>query len=152
MNLRRGIDLVLISLAAVAAGATFPDLRGPVAAGWALIVLAYVLLVVTSSIRLLVGDSRFERALQSLPADTERPADLTRVERSFGWKSYSARDFDHEIRPVLCSLVEPQASRRTKLDPELRALSSERPAAELYGNVIRTPDIERMVTKIEALR
>jgi hypothetical protein len=31
-------------------------------------------------------------------------------------------------------------------------LSSERPAAELYGNVIRTPDIERMVTKIEALQ
>ena len=108
------------------------------------------------------GDSLWERVRHVPRPKVERPADLERLERRFGWGQYSTGDFNYRVRPVLRRLTEHRlreshglalddaAAARNALTPELweRVVSKQPPDDEV---VIRTADIARMVDEIERL-
>jgi len=90
--------------------------------------------------------SVFESALGSSHTTADRPTDLEKLERSLGWMSYSAAEYDNRVRPVLRRAA---SSRLGQADPPpaLTQLMSEVPTE---GSVT-TSDIEAIVTQIERL-
>lgn len=151
MSLRDWINVGIITVIAVVIGATFADIRGTVVALWTLAVLAYVLVLLADRAGVLVRRSRFDEALVRRPAESLRPDDLQRCERSFGWKSYSLRDFDHEVRPQLAALVVHRARGKELLDEGLIELLQPSVAHGGDETTVTTRDIAALVEKIERL-
>lgn len=107
------------------------------------------------------SDSLWGRVRAVPEPKVERPADLERLERRFGWGQYSAGDFNYRVRPVLRRLAEHRLreshglaldddAARNVLTPELwdHVVSKQPPDEE---RVIRTADIALMVDEIERL-
>jgi hypothetical protein len=120
--------------------------------------LAWGLLKAVGGIRLLTRErSEFDNALASTTHRSVRPDDLARCERTFGWKTYTARDFDHHVRPLLRELLEHRVGEAGRsgatfqLGPELRALSAGAEAEATYGETVTTDDVERIIRRIEDL-
>jgi hypothetical protein len=106
------------------------------------------------------GGSEFDEALRPVRSERPRPEDLQRAERVFGWKSYSADDFEHRIRPHLQRLIRVGVLARGGSDPagdpEAAASLPSRlndvavgPPAETSFD---TRDLEGIVGEIEAVR
>jgi hypothetical protein len=148
MTTRDWVNVGIISLLALAMGTTFPDLRGEVIALWTLLVMAYALVLLGDRIGSLVLRSRFDRALVPPKKTTSRPEDLQRCEHSFGWRSYSPRDFDHELRPQLTALIA-QGSKQIVIEDELPALDRSGDYDSDSRPSIRTQDLTRLIDKIE---
>lgn len=149
MRIRDWINLVIVTLIAGTLGVTFPDIRGALIALWTLFVLGYTLVLLGNRLGGLVRGSRFDKALIRHPRRSTRPEDLQRCEHTFGWKSYTPRDFKHEVEPQLDAIV----AHRTQgaIDDDLlsnQKLSTNEPD-ELRS--IRTQDIARIIDKIERL-
>lgn len=151
MRARDWINVGIITLTAVGLGGTFPDIRGAIVAVWTLLVLGYCLALLGDRLGLLVTKSRFDRALIRQAIGLNRPEDLQKCEHSFGWKSYSPRDFDHEVRPHLAALVELRSKGRRDIDPELAALTHPVVQRRDSDLSITTRDLTRLVEKIEQL-
>jgi hypothetical protein len=150
--------LAAFTLAAVAALITFPSHRPVIAVSWTLAVLAGALWIVTSTSRRLTGgQSSFDAALQRRHPPVERPDDLARCERAFGWKVYSPKDFDFHVRPHLRDMIvgasggRERADASERLDPLLSSLLSDAPADELFEKNVTTADIAALLDRIEAL-
>jgi hypothetical protein len=106
------------------------------------------------------GGSEFDDVLRPVRSERPRPEDLQRAERVFGWKRYSADDFEHRIRPLLQRLIRLGVLARGGSDP---AHDTEA-AAHLPGplrdvavgppaqTTIDTRGLEAIVEEIEALR
>jgi hypothetical protein len=95
--------------------------------------------------------------------ELQRPPDLESLERTFGWKTYSRRDFDHRVRPLLVRLIEHRliASRgitlakqpleaRAALPEELRALIDGATPSSA-ADPVTTARIARLLDAIEAI-
>jgi hypothetical protein len=105
--------------------------------------------------------SAWERVRHVAHPVVERPADLERIERRFGWGQYSIGDFNYRVRPTLRRLAEHRLREsrglavedegaRGAVTPEVwdYVIAKQPPETE---RVIRTADIERMVDEIEGL-
>jgi hypothetical protein len=155
---------LLPSLAALIAAITLPGLQRVVASLWALYVTACGLFLLRSYVASLVGRSRFEAVLQPDIPRTARPEDLERLERALGWRTYSPQDFDYEVRPLLRQLIVHNARSRRGvelipdatagtgvIDDELVAVAAGVPAEDLFGDAVRTRDLDRLLEKIESM-
>lgn len=150
MKPRDWVNTGIITVIAVAMGTTFPELRGQVIALWTLLITAYALVLLGSRIRALVLRSRFDRALVPHNKTISRPEDLQRCEHSFGWRSYSPRDFDHELRPHLAGLIA-HRSKTPVVEDELLSISRSEDHDSDTRTSIRTQDLARLIDKIELL-
>jgi hypothetical protein len=155
---------LLPTIAAVVTAVTAPGLQQVVASLWALYITACVLFFLSSYVGSLVKRSRFDAALTTEPNPRARPEDLLRLEHSLGWRAYSPRDFDFEVRPLLRELILHGARSRRGIDlrsgtrvgagvidDELIDLVSDKSVEELYGDTVTTTDIDRCVQKIEQM-
>jgi hypothetical protein len=151
MSVRDWINIGIMTLVAVVLGTTFADIRGALTAVWTLVVLGYILIFLAERAGVLVRRSRFDEALVQRPTELSRPEDLQRCERSFGWKSYSLRDFDHEVRPQLAALVAHRARAKESIDEELAELLHPTVPHGSEEISVKTRDLTRLVQKIEQL-
>ncbi len=92
------------------------------------------------------GPSVYDEALRTLASGASRPADLVALERSLGWRAYSAKEFDHRVRPVLRRVALSKLGRS-----ELPELLQPLLAGDPTSSTVRTAQIERLVTEIERL-
>jgi len=154
---------LLPTVVAVVIAVTLPGLQRVVASLWALYFTACGLVFLSSYVGSLVKPSRFDAALATAPKPCPRPEDLVRLEHSLGWRTYSPRDFDYEVRPLLRDLILHGARSRRGIelladvhvasgviDDELIDLVAGKPV-ELYGDRVRTTDIDRCLKKIEQI-
>jgi hypothetical protein len=144
--------------ATVVALALWPGRSHVIVAAWAVGMLAWGLLKAVGGVRVLArGRSEFDGALVPSSHGSVRPDDLARCERTFGWKTYSARDFDHHVRPFLTELLEHRVDEAGRsgavleLGAELRALRNKTDAEDTYGPTVTTDDVERIISRIEDL-
>lgn len=164
MKLWRAVALsVMVVIAAYVVGQLIPGHRATVVAIAVLLLFAGGLLTLTGS---LVGmrerRSRFERLLEDPAPAPARPRDLLRLECSAGWSVYSIVDFDLRVRPVLDRIIRHRLQEHRHMDVE----SSPDQARQILGDhlgwivtgehppvdrLVRSSDIERFVTEIEAL-
>lgn len=166
MKERAVITAIFFTVGAGMIAVVFPDRRHEVLVLWILALLAYGLLEANAHSRRLVEEgSSFEDLLADPVEERRAPEDLRRLERGLGWMSYEPSYFDFRVRPILRGFIHHRARERMgldleehpedatgRLDPELIGLLSERKAAELYGHRnLHTPDIARMITRIEQL-
>ena len=166
MKERALITTIFFTLAAGVLGIVFPDRRHTIMMIWVLALLAYGLLESNARTRVLVRErSRFDRLLEDPEREPLAPEDLKRLERGLGWITYEASYFDFRVRPILRELIHHRVRERLevdleadpsgavgRVDPELLDLASDRKAAELYGaRNIETPDLARMITRIERI-
>jgi hypothetical protein len=92
---------------------------------------------------------------------TGRPNDLERLERTFGWKSYSPVDYDHMVRPRVARLLAHQLRAKKGVDLDLRpevarTMVSDRTWAlaspdESTQEKVDTAAIERVIAEIEGI-
>ena len=166
MKERALITTIFLSLTAAVLAIVYPDRRHTIMLIWVLALMAYGLLESNARTRVLVRErSRFERLLEDPVDEPLVPEDLKRLERALGWMTYEASYFDFRVRPILRRLIHHRVLERLgvdlnadpsgvvgRVDPEILDLASERKAAELYGaRNIETPDIARMITRIEGI-
>ena len=151
----------MVVLAAGVAAAMLPFARAAIAAAASLVIVALVAAQViawSGSLRA-TAPSAYERALKRPNELPERPPDLEELERALGWGSYSRRDFDHRVKPVLERLVSyklmsaggAEAHRPAGeglLEPERDASGTARGSQEPW---IDTPALARLLDRIEAL-
>ena len=165
MKERAIITTLFLAAAAILVAIVFPDRRHEALVIWILALLGYGLLESNAHTRRLVRErSDFDRLLEDPVEESHVPEDLKRLERGLGWMSYEPSYFDFRVRPILRELIyhrarehlgvdlaeNPQAAGR--LDAELVGLISDKKAWELYGSRnLDTPDIARMITRIEQL-
>jgi hypothetical protein len=155
---------LLPTIVAVVTAVTLPGLQRVIASLWALYVTACGLLFLSSYVGSLVKSSRFEAALTADPKPRARPEDLVRLEHSLGWRAYSPRDFDYEVRPLLRELIVHRARSRRGIellpdtragagviDGELLDLVTGKSVEQLYGGTVNTIDIDRCLKKIERI-
>jgi hypothetical protein len=155
---------LLPTIVAVVTVVTVPGLQRVVAPLWALYATACGLFFLSSYVGSLVRSSRFEAALTTNPKSPARPEDLVRLEHSLGWRAYSPRDFDYEVRPLLRELIVHGARSRRGIellpdtrvgagviDDELIDLVAGKSVQQLYGGRVNTADIDRCVKKIEQM-
>ena len=164
MKLWRAVAMSAIVVTfAYVVGQLIPGHRAAVVAIAVLLLFAGGLLTLTGS---LVGmrerRSRFDRLLEDSAPAPARPRDLLRLERSAGWSVYSIVDFDLRVRPVLDRIIRHRLQEHRHLDVESSPdqarqilgdrlgwiVTGERPPVE---RLVRSSDIERFVTEIEAL-
>jgi hypothetical protein len=150
VKIRDWINLAILTLIALAMTTTFPDLWGEVVAAWTLVTMGYLLILLGDRLGALVLRSRFDRVLIPEKREVSRPQDLERCEHSFGWKSYSARDFEHELRPQLEAIVVHRCKGGPVDQELLRPPGTDRDGDD-YKTSIRTPDLAQLVDKIEQL-
>lgn len=92
----------------------------------------------------------------------ERPPDLRRLESTFGWKVYSAEEFDHFVAPHLTRVLRARLSGRHGLDPfaepeRARTVVSPMlwplldPPSSEGSSSVTTADIARILDLIEAV-
>jgi len=150
--------VVKVSIVAAIAALTLPSYRVMVLIAWTLAVLGAGLLVSNAAIfRLIQGRSSFEAALRPRPRTPERPADLVKCERAFGWKIYGAKDFDHHVRPQLREMIRHRLRMRgtgatlSPLPQSLEQILGARPAEDIYETNLTTADISLIVAQIEVL-
>jgi hypothetical protein len=135
----------------------FPDVAARTHGVLALIALAYLVTSLLMQAARLTQRSWLDATRLRPAPEPKRPEELARFERSFGWKSYSPRDFDFEVRPALRRILET----RTRLahmtgsptpldDPELARVAGDEPTERTSGRSITTQDIARIVDKIGA--
>ena len=166
MRERAIITALFFTTVALLVAVVFPGLRHTAFVLWVIALLAYGLLEANAhSRRLLAEASRFDRLLEQEAEEHYIPEDLKRLERGLGWMSYEPSYFDFRVRPILRELIhhrarehlgldleEEPAAAVGRLDAELAGLLSEKKAAELYGGRnLHTPDLARMITRIEQL-
>jgi hypothetical protein len=144
--------------ATVGAVALWPGRSHAIVAAWAVGMLAWGSLKAVGGVHLLArGRSEFDNALATPPHRSVRPDDLARCERTFGWKTYPARDFDHHVRPFLRELLEHRMGEAGRsggvleLGAELQALNEGAEAEATYGATVTTDDVERIIHRIEDL-
>jgi hypothetical protein len=157
---------IFFSGTAIVVAAFFPNRRYEALMIWIVAMLAYGLLEINSSSRVLIREATaFERVLAVEEKEAHVPEDLRRLERGLGWISYEPGYFDFRVRPLLRELIVHRARRRLNIDlsqdpaagigqvdPELLNLVSTKKAEQLYGTRnIETRDLDRMITRIEAL-
>lgn len=167
MSPRGGLGLVAVSIAAVVGMIVFPSQREVIALVWAFIGLGAGLGVLNGKARQLLSrrPSPLDRALLVHPPETQRPADLERLERTHGLRAYEPDDFDHYVRPAMRRLIVHRLRHRHGIElprdeplaravaaDELIALAGRTPASTLYGRVLRTDDIERLIRAVEEMR
>lgn len=144
---RAGFLLVVVALLVGGGLLLLPDWSTQVWSAGALAASTVVVAEVFFSLAPKQKDrSVFEAALVSWSPAPDRPMDLQKLERSLGWKSYSAAEYDNRVRPVLRRAA---SSRLGQAEPpgELARLMSDVPTE---GSVA-TSDIEAIVTQIERL-
>lgn len=166
MRERLIITSIFFGAVAIALAIIWPDRRHEILMFWVLTMLAYGLMEINSHNRLLLREATaFDRVLQTNEREPLVPEDLKRLERGLGWMSYEPSYFDFRVRPILRDLIVHRVRERLdidlaqdlssgagRVDPELLNLVSTRKADELYGRRnIETPDLDRMITRIEAL-
>jgi hypothetical protein len=149
-------QLLVATLTAVAAAVIVPEFRHVFLGLWLLAVLTYALAAVVSSAWGLVGrrPSAIDVALAPTNRRPGRPADLVRCERIFGWGSYASSDFDDTVRPALRALINARLETDGAASPpadELHVLLGDTPAEAVYGRVVTSRDLERIVEQMEAL-
>ena len=157
---------IAFTVIAVTLGVFFPDRRYEILMFGMLAVLAYGLLEINAGNRMMVREATaFDRVLAEEEPVTHVPEDLRRLERGLGWMSYEPGYFDFRVRPILKELIVHRARERLdidlsgdlaagvgRIDPELLNLVSDKKAEHLYGSRnIETRDLDRMITRIEAL-
>jgi hypothetical protein len=147
--------LGLWTVAALIGGVAFPQLVGPIASAWTLIVLGRLMFELEdTAYGLTRRSSAFDDALRGQAREPARPPDLVRLEGAFGWGAYEPREFDHHVRPVLRRLIEHRARKRgpgEELPVELRSLAGASSAEDLYRRRIETADLDRITRGIESL-
>ena len=166
MKERIVITSIFFGAVAIAVAVILPDRRHEVLMFWVLTMLAYGLMEINSHNRLLLREANaFDRVLHTEEREHLVPEDLRRLERGLGWMSYEPSYFDFRVRPLLRELIVHRVRERLdidldkdlsagagRVDAELLNLVSKRKADELYGRRnIETPDLDRMITRIEAL-
>jgi hypothetical protein len=139
---------------AVVAAIVFPTRVETVVVVWASAMLVWAAFASSTAMRKLVpasGDD-FESLLRGATRRRTRPEDLERCERILSWRRYSARDFDHHLRPLLVGLMQHRLQNSSSVPaPELAVLVDDVPAARVYPKGVTTAELERIVTAIEAL-
>ena len=164
MTRRRGGRQAAAAIILIAAVVwlSWPGGRTAVAAGalCALFLVGLVRVSAEAAAMRPLGASEFDDVLRSVPSERPRPEDLQRAERVFGWKRYSADDFDHRIRPLLQRLIRVGVLARGGSDPDrdpeaaanlqglLRDVAVGLPAETSFD----TRGLEAIVEEIEALR
>ena len=108
-------------------------------------------------------DPSWERVRNVAAPATQRPDDLARIERRFGWGRYSMGDFNYRVRPILRRLVARRLENRQRIDLDERpndargfvsnevwdlVVDKQPPEREV---VLTTSDIERLVSQIEEI-
>lgn len=166
MKARAIISTVFFGAVAWILAVVFPGQRHSILVVWLLTMLGYGLLEATAHGRGLVREhSRFDRLLEDIERQPDLPEDLRRLERGLGWITYESSYFDFRVRPILRELIHHRVLERLdidltsdpsraagRVDPELLNLASEKKAEHLYGTRnIETPDIARMITRIEEI-
>ena len=138
---------------AVVAAIVFPTRLETVVVVWASAMLVWAALESSTALRKLVPASAdFESLLRRAAHRRARPEDLARCERILSWRRYSARDFDHHLRPLLVALMQHRLQTSSAVPgPELAVLVDDIPAAQVYPRGLATAELERIVTAIEAL-
>jgi hypothetical protein len=155
---RAGVGAAVATGVSLGALALWPDRSHAIVAAWAVAMLTWGLLKAVGGARPLASRrSEFDQALAIPAHPSERPEDLARCERIFGWKAYPARDFDHHVRPLLKELLEHRVGEASRsgavleLGPELQALREGAGAEDTLGAIVTTEDVERIIRGIERL-
>ena len=106
MKLRARPYVAAVAVTSVLAAMVLPGWRAAIAGAAAMLLfLAFGSEAVARVSSTSGASSAFERAGQVESYAVDRPPDLDELERTFGWKAYSARDFHHWIRPQLVRLI-----------------------------------------------
>ncbi|CAN5569405.1 hypothetical protein BH24ACT26_BH24ACT26_10890 [soil metagenome] len=149
---------------ALGAAIVLPPWRPVIAASAALLVF----LVGTNHVAAQIASFRsarpsvFDQALAPPSGGPQRPPDLESLERMLGWKTYSRRDFDHRVRPVLYRLLAYRlsAARGINLETQRDAAAQALPAELVWllddagappASSIDTAAIDRMLEAMDAL-
>ncbi len=152
--------VILVTVIAAGAMATFPGRTALILTVWILALLACGLSAQLVGARGLGkgSPSRFEQVMAARHEKAGRPEDLRRSERVCGWGIYEPRDFDFHVRPLLKELIAFRLEDRggtlrhaTPDDTELRTLAGPRSAEEIYDRTMTTADLERIIGSIETL-
>jgi hypothetical protein len=157
--------LVAVALVAVPAAAVLPQWRATIAVGAALALLAAASVGLGAWLARAraATPSPFASVARSSARRTDRPPDLEVLERTLGWGSYSRRDFDHRIRPLLVRLVafKLQETRGIDLDRDPAAARAALPGSLRWlveggdpparGRAVTTDDLVGMVDEIERI-
>ena len=154
MSTRVTLGAALGAGVAVVAAIVFPTRVETVVVVWASAMLVWAALESSTAMRRLVPASGgdFESLLRSATRRRTRPEDLERCERILSWRRYSARDFDHHLRPLLVGLMQHRLQTSSAVPaPVLAVLVDDIPAARVYPKGVTTAELERIVTAIEAL-
>ena len=140
---RRSIVLIAM-LAVLALGiiVVVPTRRDEVIAAAGLAAFLGAFIILSESVGRGVQHASVVDAVLHHPAPRPvRPSDLEKLERSLGWRTYDAAEFDVRVRPLLGDLIRHRGGSEADVDAIL--VRSER---------VTTADLDRMVTRIEALR
>ena len=154
-----------IAVATVASSVILPGHRETSVAAGAMTLLAVLLIEVAVLAYGLAGksESAWARVRHVAVVDSERPADLERIERRLGWGQYSTGDFNYRVRPLLrrlaaarlrdghgVELEDDEARVRSLVSTELwdHVIAKQPPDS---GRVMTTADIGRIVDEIEGL-
>ena len=154
-----------IVFAATFATIVLPGHRSVTLGAGVMALLAVVLAEIGGVAYRLAGerDSAWDRVRDVPEPKTERPPDLERLERRFGWGQYGAGDFNYRVRPTLRRLAAQRLRESHSIDVEVDSgAARELVTPELWDHVIakqppdservvRTADIARMVDEIERL-
>ena len=140
---RRSLALVVILIVvALAIVVMIPTRREEAIAGAGLAAFLGAFIVLSESVgRGVLHGSVVDAVLHRPSPRAARPSDLEKLERSLGWRTYESAEFDVRVRPLLSDLIRHRGG-------------SEADVEEILGHHerITTPDLDRMVGRIEALR
>jgi hypothetical protein len=155
--------LAVIAVATAVVAVVVPGHRSVALGAGVMAALALLLIEMgVATHRLARGrDDTWDRVRRVEAVRPERPADLERIERRFGWGQYSTGDFNYRVRPTLRRLAAHRLRETRRIDvddPSARdvvtpdlwdyVIAKQPPDGE---RVLTTRDIAGMVDELESL-
>jgi hypothetical protein len=166
--LRLALGVLFLTLLLVGLVVTIPGRRGVFVGLYELAVGAVVVWALVRRLRSLDAEPDARSPFERRPEDVEEPAataDLDRIDRLVVLGAASSFDFHYRLRPLLRELAsaklhadhgieldhEPERARRLLGDEVWRLVRRDRELENRAGPGLPPADLERLVTRLEAL-
>ena len=157
---------IFLATVALIASLFLPAWRSLIATSALLLLFAVTALRIATSLSAARPEhpTPFELMSQTRVHRPERPPDLEGLERVLGWKTYSTRDFEHRVRPLLRRLVaykllavhgirleDHREAARAVLSDDLNRAIDGPPVSPAPDSAVTTDTIARLLDDIEAI-